>query len=91
MRFQETEAIDWDEIEVEGPDVEDRQTLLLLAKMTNNAYLSPGEQGWYELGDNWNVVRVYLPVHVILLAYSTRAIEMILILIAIELPIWLGT
>ena len=56
MRFRETEAIDWDEIEVDGPDVEDRQTLLLLAKMTNNAYLSPGEQGWYELGDRWNVV-----------------------------------
>ncbi len=59
MRFQETEAIDWDEIEVEGPDVNDRETLLLLAKMTNNAYLSPGEQGWYELGDRWNVVSAH--------------------------------
>ena len=56
MRFQESEAIDWDEIEVEGPDVEDRETLLLLAKMTNNAYLMPDEQGWYPLGDHWNVV-----------------------------------
>lgn len=56
MRFQETEVIDWDEIEVDGPDVEDRETLLLLAKMTNNAYLAPGEEGWYELGDHWNVV-----------------------------------
>ena len=59
MRFQETEAIDWDEIEVEGPDVEDRETLLLLAKMTNNAYLAPGEQGWYELGERWNVVSAH--------------------------------
>ena len=56
MRFQESEAIGWDEIEVEGPDVEDRETLLLLAKMTNNAYLMPDEQGWYPLGDHWNVV-----------------------------------
>ena len=45
-------------MDVEGPDVESRETLLLLAKMTNNAYLSPGEQGWYELGDRWNVVSV---------------------------------
>ena len=56
MRFGESEAIDWDEVEVEGPDVEDRETLLELAKMTNNAYLSPGEQGWYDLGDKWDVV-----------------------------------
>ena len=56
MRFRETEAIGWDEIEVEGPDVEDRETLLELAKMTNNAYLAPDEQGWYDLGGNWTVV-----------------------------------
>lgn len=61
MRFQETEAIDWDDIEVDGPDVEDRETLLLLAKMTNNAYLSPGEQGWYDLGGEWNVVSLTCP------------------------------
>ncbi|KAF8320067.1 alpha/beta-hydrolase [Clavulina sp. PMI_390] len=46
--------IDWDEDEIEGPDVTDRETLLLLAKMTNDAYLSPGESGWYDLGDQWN-------------------------------------
>ncbi|CDO75192.1 hypothetical protein BN946_scf184866.g33 [Trametes cinnabarina] len=60
MGFQESEAIDWDEIEIEGPDVESQETLLLLAKMTNNAYLEPGEQGWYELGDRWNVLSVRL-------------------------------
>ena len=47
---------DWEEDEIEGPDVEDRQTLLELAKMTNNAYLEPGEAGWYELSGEWNVV-----------------------------------
>ena len=61
MRFQESEAVDWDEMEVYGPDVESRETLLLMSKMTNNAYLSPGEQGWYELGDRWNVVSVSAP------------------------------
>ncbi|KAI0359725.1 alpha/beta-hydrolase [Trametes cingulata] len=55
MRFLESEAIDWNEIEVDGPDVESRETLLLLAKMTNNAYLEPGEDGWYDLGGHWNV------------------------------------
>ena len=56
MRFRESAAIDWDKIEVEGPDVDDRETLLVLAKMTNNAYLAPDEQGWYDLGGNWTVV-----------------------------------
>lgn len=49
-------ALDWEEEEVEGPDVESRETLLVLAKMTNNAYLKPGEPGWYDLGGNWTVV-----------------------------------
>lgn len=49
-------ALDWDEDVVTGPDVSSRETLLLLAKMTNNAYLAPGEEGWYDLGDKWPVV-----------------------------------
>jgi len=53
-------ALDWNEDTVIGPDVESRDTLLLLAKMTNNAYLTPEEDGWYELGDKWPVVRVLL-------------------------------
>ena len=32
MRFGESELVDWDEVEVEGPDVGDRETLLELAK-----------------------------------------------------------
>jgi lipase ATG15 len=46
----------WHEEVVLGPDVESRETLLLLAKMTNNAYLNPEDAGWYELGDNWTAV-----------------------------------
>jgi hypothetical protein len=46
----------WVEDEVLGPDVEKRAVLLELAKMTNNAYLMPGEEGWYDLGDEWSPV-----------------------------------
>ncbi|KAJ7227463.1 alpha/beta-hydrolase [Mycena pura] len=45
----------WDEQEVVAPDVEDRFTLLELAKMTNNAYVDPDDEAWYELGANWTV------------------------------------
>ncbi|KAH9928370.1 alpha/beta-hydrolase [Fomitopsis serialis] len=55
IRFAQSALLDWDEDEVLGPDVESRETLLELAKMTNNAYLEPGETGWYELGGGWNV------------------------------------
>lgn len=61
-RFTRQSAkLDWEEDEVVAPDVESRQTLLELAKMTNNAYLEPGEAGWYDLGGKWNVVRPRTP------------------------------
>ncbi|KAJ8503022.1 hypothetical protein ONZ45_g11213 [Pleurotus djamor] len=45
----------WEEPEeVVGPDVESRETLLELARMANDAYLEPGETGWYDLGEEWN-------------------------------------
>ncbi|KAK7032316.1 putative lipase atg15 [Paramarasmius palmivorus] len=47
---------DWEEDEVPGPDVEKRETLLTLAKMTNNAYfedLDSGGKEWYDLGPDW--------------------------------------
>ncbi|CAL1717055.1 unnamed protein product [Somion occarium] len=49
------EAFKWEEDDIDGPDTESRETLLELAKMTNNAYLEPGESGWYDLGGKWNV------------------------------------
>lgn len=57
LRFAQSMALDWDEDEILGPDVEDRDTLLTLAKMTNNAYLEPNDAQWYDLGANWTVVR----------------------------------
>ena len=55
-RSLQSEPLRWDEEEIEAPDVESRETLLTLSKMSNNAYLDPGESGWYDLGDTWNVV-----------------------------------
>lgn len=40
---------DWDDVEVDAPDVTDRQTLLTLAKMSSNAYTTPEESNWYPL------------------------------------------
>lgn len=50
------ETLDWEEDEIVAPDATNRETLLELAKMTNNAYLEPGDDGWYNLTDNWNKV-----------------------------------
>jgi hypothetical protein len=52
---------DWDSIEVDAPDVEDRLTLLELAKMTGNAYAKKGQKNWYDVGQNWNMVRFFPP------------------------------
>ena len=49
----------WDEVEVPGPNVTDRETLHTLAMMTNNAYYEdPGTKSWYDLGPYWNSVGV---------------------------------
>ncbi|PSR79528.1 hypothetical protein PHLCEN_2v6989 [Hermanssonia centrifuga] len=48
-------VLDWNDEQVPGPDINDRQTLLMLAKMTNNAYYEPGEKGWYDLNPEWNI------------------------------------
>lgn len=47
----------WAAAAVPGPDTASRATLLELAKMANNAYVWPGDEGWYELGRGWNAVR----------------------------------
>lgn len=49
----ESTLIPWDPDEVDAPDVESRETLLLLAKMTYNAYLETTDKDWYELGEEW--------------------------------------
>ena len=44
---------DWEDVEVLGPDVTDRQTLISLAKMSSNAYVTPDGGEWWPL-DGWN-------------------------------------
>jgi len=58
MKFGQSTLLDWDEEEITGPDVESRETLLVLAKMTSNAYLQPEDKEWYPLGKNWSTVRL---------------------------------
>jgi len=54
-RTEDWDAQLWEEDEVIGPDVENRSTLLELAKMTNNAYVKPDSHDWYKLERNWTV------------------------------------
>lgn len=56
MKFGQSISLDWEEDEIVGPDIESRETLLVLAKMTSNAYLQPDDKGWYSLGENWTTV-----------------------------------
>ncbi|KAG1738357.1 alpha/beta-hydrolase [Suillus paluster] len=53
MRHAQSANLPWYEAEILGPNVESRETLLELAKMTNNAYVTPDDSQWYELSDNW--------------------------------------
>ena len=55
--FGQNEPLRWDEEDIIGPDVESRETLLELAKMTSNAYIEPDDPQWYDLGGVWNIVR----------------------------------
>lgn len=61
LRESESEIMEWDRREVLGPDVEDRHTLVQLARMSGNAYALPGQKNWYEVDPAWNTVSyVYL-------------------------------
>ncbi|KAF5339269.1 hypothetical protein D9758_013327 [Tetrapyrgos nigripes] len=55
MKFGQSVSLPWEEEEISAPDVESRDTLLTLAKMSNNAYVEPEDPAWYELGSNWTV------------------------------------
>ncbi|CED84793.1 alpha beta-hydrolase [Phaffia rhodozyma] len=45
--------LEWEGVEVEGPDVTDRETLSSLAKMTSNAYVLPSDSEWFPI-DGYN-------------------------------------
>lgn len=46
------------------PDIEQRESILALAQMTNNAYLdiNLNETDWYDLGPQWQVVSIHCDV-----------------------------
>lgn len=56
IKFSQSEQLQWDEEEIIAPDVESREALLELAKMTNNAYIERDDPDWYDLGGDWNNV-----------------------------------
>ncbi|KAH7924671.1 alpha/beta-hydrolase [Leucogyrophana mollusca] len=57
MQHEQSEKVHWHTADVHGPNVDDRETLLTLAKMTNNAYYERVSSGWYDL-HGWNRVRI---------------------------------
>ena len=60
MKFGQSTSIPWEEIDVIGPNVEKRETLLTLAKMTNDAYVvDRNDTQWYDLGKGWPSVRTF--------------------------------
>lgn len=56
-RKARTNDIEWNEDEVVMPDVEHRETLHEMAKITGDAYALPGSKSWYEVDGRWNSVR----------------------------------
>ncbi|KAJ4477345.1 alpha/beta-hydrolase [Lentinula aciculospora] len=54
MKSGQRQSLNWAQEIVLGPDVESRESLLQLAKMSNNAYVEVGDPAWYELGEEWN-------------------------------------
>ena len=54
----QSEPVEWDAVETLGPDIEDRHTLVQLARMAGDAYSLPGSSNWYDVDDVWNTVRV---------------------------------
>lgn len=56
LQFGQSEPLEWDAVEILGPDIEDRHTLAQLARMSGNAYAIPGQKDWYEVDPAWNTV-----------------------------------
>ncbi|KAG6916910.1 hypothetical protein DXG01_004743 [Tephrocybe rancida] len=54
MRHMQNMPLKWKDEEIVGPDVTKRATLLQLAKMTYNSYVTRDQSDWYNLGSGWN-------------------------------------
>ncbi|KAL4064453.1 Alpha/Beta hydrolase protein [Scleroderma yunnanense] len=53
IRHAQSTDLLWSHERILAPDVESRETLLGLAKMTNNAYVTPNDSAWYALDGQW--------------------------------------
>lgn len=60
LHLAESEPIEWEEVEMIGPDIEDKHTLAQLARMSGNAYALPGQKSWYDVDNVWNTVREFI-------------------------------
>ncbi|GAA5915826.1 triglyceride lipase ATG15 [Sporobolomyces salmoneus] len=47
-------TLEWEETEIEVPDTNDVETLAAFGRMTSNAYTTPDQSGWYDIGAGWN-------------------------------------
>jgi hypothetical protein len=56
LQHSESVPVEWEEVQMLGPDVDDRHTLGQLARMTGNAYALPGQKNWYDIDEAWNTV-----------------------------------
>lgn len=54
------EALEWEDMEIDAPDVTSVETLAAFGKMTSNAYSLPEDGTWYDVGGGWNAVRLPL-------------------------------
>lgn len=57
MLWQQSPKEEWEDVEIEVPDVTDRQTIITLAKMASDAYVVPDSSEWWPL-DGYNAVSV---------------------------------
>lgn len=83
LRHSESELVEWEQVQMLGPDIEDQHTLGQLARMTGNAYALPGQKNWYDIDQVWNMV------HSTSILYLRAYIKLLLCCLT-ELPIRLG-
>ena len=57
LHLLESQSIEWESVEISGPDVTDQHTLGQLARMAGDAYARPGQSNWYDLDHAWNTVK----------------------------------
>lgn len=59
LRHAQNMPVEWEDVTVMAPDVQDMHTLSQLARMTGNAYSLPGQKSWYDIDPAWNIVSIH--------------------------------